>query len=95
MGIKGMVRRLGKRYVIWRRTREAGGRVYRDEARYSRIAFQRRIKSEVIADLIRSWEIGEIKRPTDQERFDILNIGSGLSWKMLEDIQKKYRAENI
>jgi hypothetical protein len=53
------------------------------------------MKTAVLDDLIRSWEIGEIKAPTEQERFDILNIGGRLSWKFLETLQKKYRAENI
>jgi hypothetical protein len=95
MGLKGMLRTIGKRYIVWSRTRSVGGRIYRDEARDSRRAYQRRIKSEVLEDLIRSWEIGEIKPPTDQERFDILNIGGRLSWKNLENLQKKYRGENI
>jgi hypothetical protein len=95
MGLKRMLRTIGKRYIVWSRTRSVGGSVYRDEARDSRRAYQRRIKSEVLDDLIRSWEIGEIKPPTDQERFDILNIGGRLSWKNLENLQKKYRGENI
>lgn len=95
MGLKGMLRTIGKRYIVWSRTRSVGGRIYRDEARDSRRAYQRRMKSAVLEDLIRSWEIGEIKPPTDQERFDILNIGGRLSWKNLENLQKKYRGENI
>jgi hypothetical protein len=95
MGLKGMLRTIGKRYIVWSRTRSVGGRIYRDEARDSRRAYQRRVKSAVLEDLIRSWEIGEIKPPTDQERFDILNIGGRLSWKNLENLQKKYRGENI
>jgi hypothetical protein len=95
MGLKRMLRTIGKRYIVWSRTRSVGGSIYRDEARDSRRAYQRRIKSEVLDDLIRSWEIGEIKPPTDQERFDILNIGGRLSWKNLENLQKKYRGENI
>jgi len=90
-----MLRTIGKRYIVWSRTRSVGGRIYRDEARDSRRAYQRRMKSAVLEDLIRSWEIGEIKPPTDQERFDILNIGGRLSWKNLENLQKKYRGENI
>jgi hypothetical protein len=95
MGLRRMLRTIGKRYIVWSRTRSVGGSIYRDEARDSRRAYQRRIKSEVLDDLIRSWEIGEIKPPTDQERFDILNIGGRLSWKNLENLQKKYRGENI
>ena len=95
MGLKRMLSTIGKRYIIWSRTRSAGGRIYRDEARDSRRDYQRKMKSEVLEDLIRSWEIGEIKAPTEQERFDILNIGGRLSWKFLETLQKKYRAENI
>lgn len=90
-----MLRTIGKRYIVWSRTRSVGGSIYRDEARDSRRAYQRRMKSAVLEDLIRSWEIGEIKPPTDQERFDILNIGGRLSWKNLENLQKKYRGENI
>lgn len=90
-----MIRTITKRYVVWSRTRSVGGRIYRDEARDSRRAYQRREKTAVLDDLIRSWEIGEIKSPTEQERFDILNIGGRLSWKFLETLQKKYRAENI
>jgi hypothetical protein len=95
MGLKRMFRTIGKRYIVWSRTRSVGGSIYRDEARDSRRAYQRRMKSAVLEDLIRSWEIGEIKPPTDQERFDILNIGGRLSWKNLENLQKKYRGENI
>jgi hypothetical protein len=95
MRLKEMVRTITKRYVVWSRTRSVGGRIYRDEARDSRRGYQRRMKTEVLDDLIRSWEIGEIKPPTEQERFDILNIGGRLSWKFLETLQKKYRAENI
>jgi hypothetical protein len=95
MGLKRMIRAIGKRYIVWSRTRSVGGRVYRDEARDSRRAYQRREKTAVLDDLIRSWEIGEIKPPLDQERFDILNIGGRLSWKFLENLQKKYRGENI
>ena len=95
MRLKEMVRTITKRYVVWSRTRSVGGRIYRDEARDSRRGYQRRMKTEMLEDLIRSWEIGEIKPPTEQERFDILNIGGRLSWKFLETLQKKYRAENI
>ena len=95
MRLKEMVRTITKRYVVWSRTRSVGGRIYRDEARDSRRGYQRRMKTAVLDDLIRSWEIGEIKPPTEQERFDILNIGGRLSWKFLETLQKKYRAENI
>lgn len=95
MRLKEMIRTITKRYVVWSRTRSVGGRIYRDEARDSRRAYQRREKTAVLDDLIRSWEIGEIKSPTEQERFDILNIGGRLSWKFLETLQKKYRAENI
>lgn len=95
MVIKRMIRAIGKRYIVWSKTRSVGGRIYRDEARDSRRAFQRKLKSVVIDDLILSWEIGEIKTPTAQERFDILNMGGRLSWKSLETLQKKYRGENI
>jgi hypothetical protein len=93
--VRRMVRRLTRKYIIWNKTNNIGGRLYRDEARDCRRAFQRKLKTEVIEDLIRSWEIGEIKTYTQQERYDILNIGPRLSWKFLTDLQKKYRGENI
>ena len=93
--VKKMVRRLTRKCIIWNRTKNIGGRLYRDEARDCRRAFQRKLKSEVIADLIRSWEIGEIKPYSQPERYAILNIGSRLSWNFLINLQKKYRGENI
>jgi hypothetical protein len=38
MGLKRMLRTIGKRYIVWSRTRSVGGSIYRDEARDSRRA---------------------------------------------------------
>ena len=93
--VKRWVTRQAKRRHIQMGEDRLGGvraRVFLRHQRRDRI---RREKRAVIADLYRSWRIGEIKPALKQDLEAIETHHESLPWTRLLDIQKRYWHENI
>jgi hypothetical protein len=67
-----------------------GGESVRLEMRKERQSKIRNHKAIIIQGLIRSWDIGEIKKPTREEYNTLMWFYRGLTLSYLQELEKKY-----
>ncbi len=81
---------LKKSFVIRKETRRRGGTSARAEARDARFKAIKKEKYKIIEDLVRSWGLGEIRPPSQEEKEHFFLYYHYLTWDYLIKIKKKY-----
>ena len=79
-----------KSFIVRRETKRRGGTSARAEARASRFKAIKREKYKIIEDLVRSWGLGEIRPPSQEEKEHFFLYYHYLTWDYLIEIKKKY-----
>jgi hypothetical protein len=85
-----IIRTLKKSFIIQRESRRRGGTSERSIARSNRFANIKKEKYKIREDLVRSWGLGEIRPPSQEERDYFFLYYHFLSWNYLIEIKKKY-----
>ena len=85
-----MIRTLKKSLIIRRESRRRGGTSERYLARAKRFAYIKNEKYKIREDLVSAWALGEISRPTTEERDALFLYYHYLSWDYLVAVKKKY-----
>lgn len=91
--IKSILRRISwikKSKSIKKELERRGGRERVIEARAKRQASIREEKDAIIGGLLRSWEIGEIKPPSEGEYLTLKWYYRGLTINYLRDLERRY-----
>ena len=89
------IRTVKKQFIISKEMKKRGGNAGRSEQRSQRRAriFQEKLK--ISSDLVRSWGLGEIPRPTEEERMLFYLYPGTLTWSYILEVKKKYWHTNI
>lgn len=87
--LKKKYRILKKEKGIKKETERRGGELERLEARRKRQDDIRKHKAVIIQGLIRSWDLGEIRKPSREEYETLRWFHRGLTLKYLQDLEKR------
>ena len=79
-----------KSFIVKRETRRRGGTSARSDARAARFEAIKKEKYKIIEDLVRSWGLGEIRPPSQEEKEHFFLYYHYLTWDYLIKIKKKY-----
>jgi hypothetical protein len=85
-----MIRTLKKSFIIRKESRRRGGTSERNIARTKRFVYIKNEKYKIREDLVSAWTLGEIRRPTQEEKEALFLYYHYLSWDYLVRIKKKY-----
>jgi hypothetical protein len=89
------MRLIKKRIIVSMETKKRGGNAGRLLQRSLRKHTILQEKTKVTSDLVRSWGLGEIGRPTEEERMLFYLYPGTLTWKYILEVKKKYWHGNI
>lgn len=89
------IRLAKKRFIISKETGKRGGNAGRLEQRSQRRTRIIQEKIRLRDDLVRSWGLGEIPRPTEEEKMKFFLFYNNLPWNYLIEVKKKYWHGNI
>ncbi len=81
---------LRKQYIIRRESKRRGGTSARHLARDGRLLAIKTEKERIREDLVRSWGLGELAKPTAEEYERFFLYYHHLPWSYLLEIKKKY-----
>jgi hypothetical protein len=81
---------LKKTFIIHRESRRRGGTSERNLARAKRFVTIKNEKYKIREDLVSAWALGEIARPTQEERDALFLYYHYLPWDYLVSVKKKY-----
>ena len=81
---------LKKYFIIRRESKRRGGTSARILSRVGRLAGIKKEKEKIREDLIRSWCLGELTKPTPEEHDRLFLYYHYLPWSYLLEIKKKY-----
>jgi len=84
------IRVLKKSFIIRRESKRRGGTSARTLSRNTRFSDIKKEKEKVREDLIRSWGLRELSRPTPEERDKLFLYYHYLPWSYLLEVKKKY-----
>jgi len=84
------IRHLKKSHIIRRESKRLGGTSERDIARAKRFGDIKKEKYKIREDLVRSWGLGEIRPPSQQEKNQFFLYYHYLPWSYLIEVKKKY-----
>jgi hypothetical protein len=85
-----MMRTLRKTIIIRRESKRRGGTSARHLARDGRLLVIKTEKERIREDLVRSWGLGELTKPTAEEYERFFLYYHHLPWSYLLEIKKKY-----
>ncbi len=85
-----MIRTLRKTVIIRRESKRLGGTSARFLSRGGRLLAIKKEKEKIREDLIRSWCLGELTKPTAVEYERFFLYYHYLPWSYLLEIKKKY-----
>jgi hypothetical protein len=85
-----ITRTLKKSFIIRRESKRLGGTSARDQAREARFDAIKKEKYKIREDLVRSWGLGEIRPPSQEEKEHFFLYYHYLPWSYLIEIKKKY-----
>lgn len=89
------IKHISKRWIIYYKTRSAGGPKERMRKRAQRLEEIRLTKTVIVDSLISSWRIGEIKRPDYSVIRDFVLRSHNLPINYILDVKKKCWPEDI
>jgi hypothetical protein len=84
-----------KTFIISKETKKRGGNAGRSEQRSLRLALISSEKTSLRDDLVKSWGLGEISPPTEEEKMKFYLYYHNLPWSYLLGVKKKYWHGNI
>jgi hypothetical protein len=79
-----------KSIIVQRESRRRGGTSARFLSRATRLSGIKKEKEKIREDLIRSWCLGELGKPTPEEHDRFFLYYHYLPWSYLLEIKKKY-----
>ena len=84
------IRHLKKSHIIREESKRRGGTPERDIARAKRFGDIKKEKYDIREDLVRSWGLGEIRPPSQQEKDQFFLYYHYLTRSYLIEVKKKY-----
>ena len=79
-----------KKIIIRREIKRRGGTSVRSSQRVDRFESIKKEKHKIREDLVRSWGLGEIRPPSQEEKEHFFLYYHYLTWSYLIEIKKKY-----
>ena len=84
-----------KRFIISKEMKKRGGNAGRCGQRSIRRQAILQEKLRISSDLVRSWGLGEIPRPSEEEKMKFFLYPGTLPWSYILEVKKKYWHGNI
>lgn len=85
-----VIRTVKKSLIVLSETRRVGGTSERNRMRAIRFSHIKNEKYKIREDLVSAWALGEIARPTTEEKESLFLYYHYLSWDYLIRVKKKY-----